>query len=108
DNMEIGHNVMHGQYDFMKDPAFSSKTFEWDTACPSAHWKHTHNHIHHTYTNIVGKDRDVGYSLIRVADSQKWQPKDLGNLVYAAGLALTFQWGVALHDLEVERVRSGE
>src|SRR4051794_22927901 len=34
DNMEIGHNVMHGQYDWTRDPALSSKTFEWDTACP--------------------------------------------------------------------------
>src|SRR5581483_11033600 len=24
DNMEIGHNVMHGQYDWMKDPALDS------------------------------------------------------------------------------------
>src|SRR3954471_19541643 len=23
DNMEIGHNVMHGQYDWMQDPALS-------------------------------------------------------------------------------------
>src|ERR1700716_668783 len=34
DNMEIGHNVMHGQYDWMKDPGLDSKAFEWDTACP--------------------------------------------------------------------------
>src|SRR5581483_1617960 len=27
DNMEIGHNVMHGQYDWMKDPALDSKRF---------------------------------------------------------------------------------
>ena len=32
DNMEIGHNVMHGQYDWMLDPALNSKMFEWDTA----------------------------------------------------------------------------
>ena len=32
DNMEIGHNVMHGQYDFLQDPAFQGPTFEWDTA----------------------------------------------------------------------------
>src|ERR687897_3428033 len=25
DNMEIGHNVMHGQYDWMGDPAISSR-----------------------------------------------------------------------------------
>jgi fatty acid desaturase len=39
DNMEIGHNVMHGQYDWMGDPAISSRGFEWDTACPGDQWQ---------------------------------------------------------------------
>ena len=30
ENMEIGHNVMHGQYDWTNDPALDSKRFEWD------------------------------------------------------------------------------
>ena len=34
--------------------------------------------------------------------------RDLGNPVYATLLALFFQWGVALHDLEVERIEAGE
>ena len=54
DNMEIGHNIMHGQYDWTGDPALASKKFEWDTACPSDQWRHSHNYMHHTYTNIVG------------------------------------------------------
>ncbi len=28
DNMEIGHNVMHGQYDWMGDPNLSSRIYE--------------------------------------------------------------------------------
>ena len=28
DNMEIGHNVMHGQYDWMNDPTLNSQTYE--------------------------------------------------------------------------------
>ena len=59
--MEIGHNVMHGQYDWMKDPALDSKRFEWDTACPGDQWRHSHNYMHHTHTNVLGKDRDIGY-----------------------------------------------
>ncbi|MFN7150851.1 MAG: acyl-CoA desaturase, partial [Microthrixaceae bacterium] len=31
DNMEIGHNVMHGQYDWMGDPGLNSRMFDWDT-----------------------------------------------------------------------------
>lgn len=50
DNMEIGHNIMHGQYDWTGDPALSSKTFEWDNACPSDQWRHSHNYMHHTST----------------------------------------------------------
>src|SRR5438309_2242979 len=28
DNMEIGHNVMHGQYDWTKDPELDSRSYE--------------------------------------------------------------------------------
>ncbi|MDQ3576488.1 MAG: acyl-CoA desaturase [Actinomycetota bacterium] len=108
DNMEIGHNVMHGQYDWMRDPALNSKMFEWDTAAPAANWKHSHNYIHHTYTNILGKDRDIGYGVLRMDEGQKWNPYYLGNPVYAVLLMAFFQWGVMLHDLETERLISGE
>jgi len=108
DNMEIGHNVMHGQYDWMNDPALSGKQFEWDNACPADQWRHSHNYMHHTHTNIVGKDRDIGYGVLRMSEDQKWRPYYLGNPVYATLLALLFQYGVALHDLETERLASGE
>ncbi|HYF26766.1 MAG TPA: acyl-CoA desaturase [Baekduia sp.] len=108
DNMEIGHNVMHGQYDWTRDPALSSKTFEWDTACPAEQWRHSHNYMHHTHTNIVGKDRDIGYGILRMSEDEPWRPYYLGNPVYAALLATLFQYGVALHDLETERIASGE
>jgi len=103
DNMEVGHNVMHGQYEFTRDPALSARSFEWDTACPADQWRHSHNHLHHTYTNIVGKDRDVGYGILRVTEEQPWRPYYLGNPIYAFLLAVFFEWGVALHDLEIER-----
>ena len=106
--MEIGHNVMHGQYDWMKDPALDSKRFEWDTACPGDQWRHSHNYMHHTHTNVLGKDRDIGYGILRMSEDQPWRRRDLGNPVYATLLALLFQWGVAVHDLEIERIESGE
>ena len=108
DNMEIGHNVMHGQYDWMNDPALSGKSFEWDTACPGDQWRHSHNYMHHTHTNILGKDRDIGYGVLRMSEDQPWEPYYLGNPIYAALLATFFQYGVALHDLEVDRIRTGE
>jgi NADPH-dependent stearoyl-CoA 9-desaturase len=108
DNMEIGHNVMHGQYDWMRDPALNSKMFEWDTACPSDQWRHSHNYMHHTYTNILDKDRDIGYGILRMDESQKWNPYYLGNPVWAFLLMTFFQYGVALHDLEAENLITGK
>ncbi len=54
--------------------------WEWDNAGPSAHWKHTHNYIHHKYTNVLGMDDDVGYGLLRVTRDQRWKPFNLGNV----------------------------
>ena len=101
ENMEIGHNVMHGQYDWMNDPTLDSQTYEWDNVCDGDDWRHSHNYMHHKYTNIVGKDRDVGYGLLRVADEQPWSPKHAIQPLSNAVLSVLFQWGVGLHDLEL-------
>jgi fatty acid desaturase len=108
ENMEIGHNVMHGQWDWMNDPEIHSSNWEWDTAQPAEQWKHSHNYIHHQFTNVLGHDNDIGYGILRMAREQKWHPYYLGQPVYNAMLATLFQWGVALHDLDLERIRKGE
>ncbi|MFT3900760.1 MAG: fatty acid desaturase [Gordonia sp. (in: high G+C Gram-positive bacteria)] len=105
ENMELGHNVMHGQWDWMNDPEIHSTTWEWDNTGPSSHWKHTHNYIHHKYTNVLGMDDDVGYGTLRVTRDQKWHPYYLGNLVYNTLLALLFEFGVAIQHLELFRKR---
>ena len=108
DNMEIGHNVMHGQYDWMGDPACRAAQYEWDTVCPSRSGSTAHNYIHHTFTNILGKDRDIGYGILRMDEDQPWKPYYLGNPLYAFLLMTFFEWGVAMHDLEVENIVSGK
>ena len=108
ENMEIGHNVMHGQYDWMREPGLNSREFEWDTVCPADQWKHSHNYLHHTFTNVLDMDRDIGYGILRMARDQKWNPYYLGNLAYAGALMVLFEWGVMLHDLEAERIVKGE
>ena len=108
DNMEIGHNVMHGQYDWMGDPGLNSRMFDWDNVCPGEQWKYSHNYIHHTFTNILGKDRDIGYGILRMDEDQPWHPYYLGNPVYALLLMTFFEWGVAMHDLEVENLVAGK
>src|SRR6476469_9771733 len=108
ENMEIGHNVLHGQWDWMNDPEIHSSTWDWDTASPSSAWKHSHNFVHHTYTNIVGKDKDVGYEIMRIDPKQPWHPVYLLQPLYNLLLAGLFEWGVAVHDLDFDAIRSGE
>ena len=108
ENMELGHNVMHGQWDWMNDPEIHSSSWEWDTTCPSVQWKHSHNFVHHKYTNIVGMDDDVGYGILRVTRDQPWEWWNVGNPVYNFLLATFFEWGVALHHLETEKLRTGQ
>ena len=100
-NMELGHNVMHGQYDWMQHPHLNSQKFDWDIVCPAPLWQHSHNYLHHTFTNIVGRDHDVGYHLIRVTDEQPWTPSDRHNLLSTAVLAFGFEWAVAFHDIQI-------
>ena len=104
DNMEIGHNVMHGQYDWMNDPALHSKHFEWDSADTSKNWKITHNYEHHTYTNVLNKDHDIGYGLLRMSEEQKWEPRFLANIPLTIVLHTFFQHFVAVQNLKLEDV----
>ena len=108
ENMEIGHNVMHGQWDWMNDPVINSAAWDWDSASTPEAWKHSHNYVHHTYTNIRGKDKDLGYEIMRIDPHQKWHPVYLAQPVYNVLLAMLFEWGVAFHDLDFDAVRSGE
>lgn len=107
DNMEIGHNVMHGQYDWMRDPHLNGKTYEWDIAGTSDNWRKTHNFKHHTYTNVRGMDDDIGYGLLRLFPEQRWRPFYLFQPLVAILFALLFEWGIAIQDLELGRYFSG-
>ncbi|MCW3067469.1 MAG: hypothetical protein JWL67_94 [Solirubrobacterales bacterium] len=108
ENMEIGHNVMHGQWDWMNDPDINSQSWDWDTASPAEAWRHSHNYEHHTFTNIRGKDRDLGYEIMRIDPHQRWHPIYLFQPLYNLLLMGFFEWGVAVHDLNGDAIRSGE
>lgn len=108
ENMEIGHNVMHGQWDWMNDPEIHSSSWEWDMSGASKHWRFTHNFMHHKYTNILGMDDDVGYGVIRVTRDARWKPFNLyGNLLFNTLLAIGFEWGVGLQHLELGKIFKG-
>ncbi|ADB32893.1 fatty acid desaturase [Kribbella flavida DSM 17836] len=101
ENMEIGHNVLHGQWDWMRDPKIHSTTWEWDHASPAEQWKHSHNELHHTYTNVVGKDNDLGYGIMRVDEDQRWVPLYLAQPLWNFVNACIFEYGIAAYDLEL-------
>ncbi len=103
DNMEIGHNVLHGQWDWMRDPKIHSTTWEWDMATPAKDWQHSHNELHHTYTNVLGKDNDLGYGIMRVDEEQPWHPMYLGQPLWNFVNACFFEYGIAAYDLELGR-----
>src|SRR5436305_8921892 len=108
ENMEIGHNVMHGQWDWMNDPVINSEVWDWDTASTTQAWKHSHNYVHHTYTNVRGMDRDLGYEIMRIDPEQEWHPIYLLLPLYNLLLMALFERGLALHALDFTAVRSGE
>jgi fatty acid desaturase len=108
ENMEIGHNVMHGQWDWMRDAKIHSTTWEWDNASPSEQWKHSHNELHHTYTNVIGRDNDLGYGIMRVDEDQRWHPMHLGQPLWNAVNACFFEYGIAAYDLELGKNLSSQ
>jgi len=107
ENMEIGHNVMHGQWDWMNDPEIHSSSWEWDMGGAAKHWKFTHNYAHHKYNNVLGMDDDVGYGMLRVTRDQPWQGYNVANLLLNTILTIGFEWGVALQHLEIGRIFKG-
>jgi fatty acid desaturase len=104
ENMEIGHNILHGQWDWMRDPKIHSTTWEWDSASPAEQWKHSHNELHHTYTNVIGKDNDLGYGIMRVDEDQPWHPMHLAQPLWNFLNACLFEYGIAAYDLELGAV----
>ncbi|AYF89827.1 fatty acid desaturase [Pseudomonas sp. DY-1] len=107
ENMELGHNVMHGQYDWMNDPELRGTRYEWDIAGPSDFWRHTHNHIHHSYTNVLGMDDDVGYGVVRLFPEQRWKPFYRWQPLWVALQAVLFQYSVAVQHLRLDQYVKG-
>jgi fatty acid desaturase len=106
ENMELGHNIGHGQWDWMNDPEIHSSTWEWDMAGVSSHWRFSHNYRHHVYTNVVGVDDDLGFGVLRVTRDQKWQRSHLLSPLRNIALAIMFEWGIAAHGLHSEHERA--
>lgn len=82
--MEIGHTVLHGAYNNLEDnDGLTSDDFYWRVPIHEESWKHGHNVMHHRNTNIVGKDPDLEFGVVRLSEKVKWR------LPHAVQLPLT-------------------
>ncbi|WP_163751844.1 fatty acid desaturase family protein [Mycolicibacterium helvum] len=106
ENMEISHNVVHGQWDWMNDPEIHSSTWEWDMAGLTSQWRYSHNYRHHVFANVVGVDDDLGFGIMRVTRDVAWRPRNLMQPLRNVLLAVIFEWGIALHGLHSEHERA--
>ncbi|MFT6856875.1 MAG: linoleoyl-CoA desaturase [Cyclobacteriaceae bacterium] len=82
--VNIGHDAIHG--------AYSKKKWVKDILChtfnvngASAYmWKVSHNHAHHTYTNIHGHDADINPGeFLRISPTTKLLPLHKAQHIYA-------------------------
>lgn len=105
ENMEIAHNVGHGQWDWMNDPEIHSSTWEWDMVGVSSQWRYSHNYRHHMFSNVVGVDDDLGFGVIRMTRDEPWRPEHLLQPLRNLLLASIFEWGIGLHGIHSERDR---
>ncbi|NLD85071.1 MAG: fatty acid desaturase, partial [Actinomycetales bacterium] len=78
---ELGHNIIHGSYDHLPDCGeYHSDHYRWDFNVDVDHWKTMHHVGHHPNTNIVGRDHDLGYSILRGSAGQDWYGHHLGQV----------------------------
>lgn len=93
---EIGHSALHGCWDGIAGAElFYSKSFKWKSPIDEESWKKEHNILHHQYTNILGKDPDLSYGMIRAAEKVPWVPYHLIQVTQFVWTAPIFLWVIA-------------
>jgi fatty acid desaturase len=75
ESIEIGHNVLHGQYDYFPEiPQFHSRNFKWKAPVDEEGWRREHNGLHHVHTNVYEMDPDLNHGILRMNDKMPWNP----------------------------------
>lgn len=93
---EIGHSALHGSWDGLAGAElFYSATFKWKSPVDEESWKREHNILHHQYTNIIGRDPDLSYGLLRASEKMSWAPYHLIQLTQLVWTAPIFLWAIA-------------
>ena len=105
ENMEVGHNIIHGQFDWTGDPA-RGKTYEWDIVGTADNWPRPQlPSPHHPPTFMVWTTTRAA-GVLRLFPN-KIQPTCSSPFMRVI-FALLFQWGVAIQDLRVGRYFIGK
>lgn len=87
---ELGHNILHGSYDHLDEVGeFHSSCWKWDFVTDPSEWKTMHHQNHHPFTNIVGKDHDLGYTILRMMPGQNWYLHNVMQPLVFASLLLS-------------------
>ena len=92
---EIGHPVLHGTYDKVPGAeAYGSKDYTWKTPIDEDSWRYVHNQLHHSHTNIAGKDPDIHFGPIRLTSHTPWKKHHRRQLLNTALLWSNFTFGI--------------
>lgn len=85
---ELGHNIIHGSYDHLPNNGdYHSDRYRWDFNVDVDHWKTMHHVGHHPNTNMVDKDHDLGYSIMRGLPGQDWYGHHVAQTAIISALA---------------------
>lgn len=98
ENMELGYNVMYGQFDWIGDFKFNGNIYEWDIVVIVDNWCKIYNFCYYIYINVCGMDDDIGYGLLCIFLEQCWKLFYLLQLIIVLIFVLLFQWGVVVQD----------
>ena len=58
------------------------------------------------FSNVLGVDDDLGFGVMRVTRDQPWKPQYLMQPLQNVLLAMTFEWGIALHGRQPSAIRA--
>ena len=87
ESLEIGHNVLHGQYDYFPEiPQFHSHNFKWKAPVDEEGWRKEHNGMHHVHTNVYEMDPDLNHGILRTNEQTPWNPRHMWQVpIYLLG-----------------------
>lgn len=106
---EIGHPALHGAYDKIPGAGrFHSERFRWDNPIEESSWRFSHNVEHHQYTNIVGRDPDLEYGMVRLHAAVPHKDRNRKQLRHTAWTWLALGFSMNLHSTGLEALYLGD